>query len=145
MTEPVTKSLAEEVLRGDALAVSRAITHAENATSEGIALLKEIAPHVGQATRLGVTGPPGVGKSTLIDALAELLRKRGDGVGVVAVDPTSPFTGGALLGDRIRMSRIAEDIARWPGGSTFRWFREARHHWRMPKAPAIWRPGSAIR
>ncbi len=111
MTEPVTKSLAEEVLRGDALAVSRAITHAENATSEGIALLKEIAPHVGQATRLGVTGPPGVGKSTLIDALAELLRKRGDGVGVVAVDPTSPFTGGALLGDRIRMSRIAEDDA----------------------------------
>ncbi len=102
-------NLLEGVKKGDPLAVSRAISAAENGTAEGRELLDAIAPLVGRATRLGFTGPPGVGKSTTIDALVQLVRARGDRVGVIAVDPTSPFTGGALLGDRIRMGKSTED------------------------------------
>ena len=102
-------NLAEGVQSGEHLAISRAITAAENGTAEGRATLEAIAAHVGTARRVGVTGPPGVGKSTAVDALTTVLRKRGEKVGVIAVDPTSPFTGGALLGDRIRMNRMADD------------------------------------
>ncbi len=101
--------LGQGVLAGDPLAISRAITAAENGTPEGRRILEHIAPKIGNARRIGVTGPPGVGKSTAVDALTKVLRDRGERVGVIAVDPTSPFTGGALLGDRIRMNRMADD------------------------------------
>jgi len=102
-------NLLEGVKKGDPLAVSRAISAAENGAAEGRALLDSIAPLVGRAVRMGFTGPPGVGKSTTIDALVQVLRAGGERVGVIAVDPTSPFTGGALLGDRIRMGKSTED------------------------------------
>ena len=102
-------NLIDGVKKGDPLSVSRAITAAENGTPEGRALLDAIAPLVGRALRVGFTGPPGVGKSTTIDALVQVVRSKGERVGVIAVDPTSPFTGGALLGDRIRMGKSTED------------------------------------
>lgn len=102
-------NLLDGVKKGDPLAVSRAISAAENGTAEGRALLDAIAPLVGRAIRMGFTGPPGVGKSTTIDALVQVVRAKGERVGVIAVDPTSPFTGGALLGDRIRMGKSTED------------------------------------
>ena len=102
-------NLVDGVKKGDPLAVSRGISAAENGTPDGRALLDAIAPLVGRAVRMGFTGPPGVGKSTTIDALVQVLRSKGEKVGVIAVDPTSPFTGGALLGDRIRMGKSTED------------------------------------
>ncbi|HXG62299.1 MAG TPA: methylmalonyl Co-A mutase-associated GTPase MeaB [Planctomycetota bacterium] len=99
--------LADEVLRGDSLAVSKAISLVENGAPEGRALLDAIAPRVGRALRVGVTGPPGVGKSTTLDELSAAYRARGEKVGILAVDPTSPFTGGALLGDRVRMAKAS--------------------------------------
>lgn len=100
---------ASRILAGDRLAAARAITLVENGSQEAWSLMAELAPHLGKAHRLGLTGPPGAGKSTLVDALALEARCRGETVGVVAVDPSSPFTGGALLGDRVRMSRSLED------------------------------------
>jgi LAO/AO transport system kinase len=105
--------LADEVLRGDSLAVSKAISLVENGASEGRELLDAIAPRVGRALRVGLTGPPGVGKSTTLDELSAIYRARGEKVGILAVDPTSPFTGGALLGDRVRMAKAAS------GGDVF--------------------------
>ncbi len=87
-------------------ALARVISLVEDGTPEGIALLEALYPSTGRALRIGVTGPPGVGKSTLVGALAGQLRKHGPTVGVVAVDPTSSFSGGALLGDRVRMGDI---------------------------------------
>ena len=81
----------------------------EDRTSEGIDTLKELYPKTGKAYVIGVTGAPGSGKSTLIDKMVDIFRKEGKTVGIVAVDPSSPFTGGALLGDRIRMQRHATD------------------------------------
>jgi LAO/AO transport system kinase len=101
--------LVDDVLRGDALSLGRAISLVENGAPEGRAILDALAPRAGKALRIGLTGPPGVGKSTTVDELANLYRGRGEKVGVIAVDPTSPFTGGALLGDRVRMTKVAED------------------------------------
>jgi LAO/AO transport system kinase len=102
-------NLVDGVKKADPLSISRAISAAENGTPEGRTLLDAIGPLVGRAIRMGFTGPPGVGKSTTIDALVQVLRSKGEKVGVIAVDPTSPFTGGALLGDRIRMGKSTED------------------------------------
>lgn len=99
--DPVT--LAREILRGSPQAVARLISIVENRPTEAITVLRELHPHTGRAYVVGVTGPPGAGKSTLIAGLIGEVRRSDRRVGVVAVDPTSPFTGGAILGDRIRM------------------------------------------
>jgi LAO/AO transport system kinase len=96
-------TLASRVLRGDRRAVARAITKVENGDGDAAKLLDAIGKKTGRAFILGVTGPPGTGKSTLVDRLIAEYRKSGMKVGVIAVDPTSPITGGALLGDRVRM------------------------------------------
>jgi LAO/AO transport system kinase len=101
-------SLVEGVLQGDFLAISKAISLAESGSPEGRQVMDQIAPRVGPALRIGVTGPPGVGKSTTVDEMTAAYCKRGEKVAVIAVDPTSPFTGGALLGDRVRMVKAAE-------------------------------------
>ena len=93
----------QRIRNGDLRALSRAITAVENHTPESTALLKELFPHSGGAVLLGFTGAPGAGKSTLVDQVAHAYRKQGKSIGIVAVDPTSPFSGGAILGDRIRM------------------------------------------
>ena len=103
------EDLAAAVLRGDVRAVARAITAVENGHPEARALLSALFPHAGKSLIVGVTGPPGAGKSTLVDRMTALLRARGRTVGIVAVDPTSPFSGGAILGDRIRMQAHATD------------------------------------
>src|SRR5882672_6174097 len=100
--------LADDVLHGDFLSISRAISMVENGSPDARTVLDALAPRVGNAVRIGLTGPPGVGKSTTVDELTAVYLARGEQVAVVAVDPTSPFTGGALLGDRIRMSKMAE-------------------------------------
>ncbi len=99
----------ERLRAGDRAALARAITAVENETADAPALYAAIYPHLGKALVVGVTGPPGVGKSTLVDAYVDELRRRGATVGVVAVDPSSPVSGGAILGDRIRMGRHATD------------------------------------
>lgn len=101
--------LAAEVLAGSRRAVSRALTAVENDDAAAAAILARLHPHTGGARVIGITGPPGAGKSTLVDGLAKACRRRGETVGVIAVDPTSPFTGGAILGDRVRMGDLALD------------------------------------
>lgn len=93
------------ILRGDHGAIARAISAVENDTEAGRAIMRGIRPHLGRAHVLGITGPPGAGKSTLVGELIGEFTSRGKSVGVVAVDPSSPFSGGAVLGDRIRMER----------------------------------------
>jgi LAO/AO transport system kinase len=91
------------MLAGDRLALARLITRVENRMPDVAEIMRALQPHLGRAHVLGVTGPPGAGKSTLVDRLTARLRSEGLRVGVIAVDPSSPFTGGAVLGDRIRM------------------------------------------
>jgi len=100
---------AEQIRAGDVRAISRAITAVENQDPQAPDLLEQIFPFTGQAYVIGVTGAPGTGKSTLVDRLAAHYRGHGERVGIIAVDPTSPFTGGAVLGDRIRMQGHASD------------------------------------
>jgi len=98
-----------DILKGSPLAVSRVITWLENEDERAHALMKELYPHTGDAYIVGMTGSPGTGKSTLTDAITWQIRQKELTVGIIAVDPSSPFTGGALLGDRIRMSRHTQD------------------------------------
>ncbi|MFC4767448.1 methylmalonyl Co-A mutase-associated GTPase MeaB [Effusibacillus consociatus] len=101
--------LVNRIVNGDRRAVARAITMIENGSPEKHDVLKALHSYTGRAYLVGITGPPGAGKSTLTDQLLFLLRKQGLQVGVIAVDPTSPFTGGAILGDRVRMGSHALD------------------------------------
>jgi len=96
--------LLEGVRAGDRRALARAITLVENGDPVAYELIKELYPETGRGYAIGVTGPPGVGKSSLISALVRLVREEGTSVGVISVDPSSPFTKGALLGDRIRLA-----------------------------------------
>src|SRR5512136_1540986 len=102
-------SVVRQIIEGDIRAASRLMREIEDRTSEGLEALKELYPKTGKAYVIGVTGAPGSGKSTLIDKMVDIFRKEGKTVGIVAVDPTSPFSGGALLGDRIRMQRHSTD------------------------------------
>lgn len=102
-------SLAEQVLEGNIRAAARLMRDIDDGRQEAIEELKQLYPHTGSAFIIGITGPPGAGKSTLVDQLTASFRSRGKKVGVVAIDPTSPFTGGAILGDRIRMNRHSCD------------------------------------
>ncbi len=101
--------LAEKILRGDIRAASRLMRDIDDRMPNAMEELKKIYPKTGNAYIIGITGPPGSGKSTLVDKAVEILRKEGKTVGIIAVDPTSPFTGGAILGDRIRMQRHSVD------------------------------------
>ena len=98
------------MLAGDRRSIARAITLAENDSAEAQKLIAAIYPHTGRAHIIGLTGPGGAGKSTLADKIVREYRKKGKTVGVVAVDPSSPFTGGAFLGDRIRMQELSTDV-----------------------------------
>jgi GTPase len=101
--------LVDQLRAGDPRSLSRAISTVENRAPGWSELLKALFPHTGQARILGLTGPPGAGKSTLVDQLARHYRKQDRTVGIIAVDPTSPYTGGAILGDRIRMQEHFSD------------------------------------
>ncbi|CUH93981.1 putative GTPase PYRAB02490 [Propionispora sp. 2/2-37] len=101
--------IVKELLAGSRLALSRAITSVENEYENAIQIMRDLYPHTGNAYVIGITGPPGAGKSTLTDKLAREYRRRGKTVGIIAIDPTSPFSGGAILGDRIRMNELTMD------------------------------------
>jgi LAO/AO transport system kinase len=102
-------ALAAAVQAGDTRALARAISLVEDEAEQALPLLRALFPHAGRSLVVGVTGPPGAGKSSLVDRLTALLRAEGKTIGIVAVDPSSPFSGGAILGDRIRMQAHATD------------------------------------
>ncbi len=104
-----TNQWVEQVRAGDMRAISRAMTEIENRTGEAENLMRRLFPHTGNSYCIGITGAPGTGKSTLVDRMAAFYRAQKQTVGVIAVDPSSPFTGGAILGDRIRMQGHASD------------------------------------
>lgn len=107
--KPISVNLVEKLLSKDSIALAKLISHVENRAPGYQEVLDRVFAHTGRAYRIGITGPPGAGKSTLVDKLVPLLRAEQKTVGILACDPTSPFSGGALLGDRIRMRDIALD------------------------------------
>lgn len=102
-------SLLDRVIAGDPNAVARAISKVEDRAGEAAELMKQVFPRTGRALIIGITGAPGAGKSSLVDKLAAYYRAQGERVGIIAVDPSSPFSGGAILGDRIRMQTLSLD------------------------------------
>lgn len=105
----MTSELTEKVLTGDPRSIARAITAVENGGGHAAELMKAIFPQTGKATVIGITGAPGAGKSSLVDKLALHYKDQGEKVGIVCIDPSSPFSGGAILGDRIRMATLGLD------------------------------------
>lgn len=105
----IEQKFVERILSGERIAVARGISLVENEHPSATELLKALYPNTGKAYRIGITGPPGAGKSTITNKLAKLYRTQNKRVGIIAVDPTSPFTGGALLGDRVRMTDVELD------------------------------------
>jgi LAO/AO transport system kinase len=103
------RSLVDRIIAADSRAIARAISIVEDADEAAAALMKEIFPRTGSSLVIGITGAPGAGKSSLVDKLAMFYRQRGERVGIIAVDPSSPFSGGAILGDRIRMQALGLD------------------------------------
>ncbi len=101
--------IVEEILKHNRLALSKGITAVENEHDNAVEIMTKIYPHTGNAYVIGITGPPGAGKSTMTDKIAKEFRRRGKTVGIVAIDPTSPYSGGAILGDRIRMMDLVMD------------------------------------
>ncbi|PYS25398.1 MAG: methylmalonyl Co-A mutase-associated GTPase MeaB [Acidobacteria bacterium] len=102
-------SLVERIFTGEPNAVARAISKVEDGSSEAADLMKQVFARTGRALIIGITGAPGAGKSSLVDKLAAFYRAKGERVGIIAVDPSSPFSGGAILGDRIRMQALSLD------------------------------------
>lgn len=105
----IVSKLAEQIFAGNRVAIAKGISIVENEHPDSTAFLKKIFPYTNRAYRIGITGPPGAGKSTISNKLAKLYRAEKKRVGIIAVDPTSPFTGGALLGDRVRMTDVELD------------------------------------
>lgn len=105
----ISETLIKGLLANDRRSISRCISLTENDETQASDILKRISRKIGKAHRIGITGPPGAGKSTITNQLTKLLRHKKFTVGIIAVDPTSPFTGGALLGDRVRMTEIGND------------------------------------
>jgi LAO/AO transport system kinase len=105
----ISLPLIDRVAAGEPTAVARAISKVEDGSTDSAELMKQVFPLTGRALIIGITGSPGAGKSSLVDKLAGFYRKRGERVGIIAVDPSSPFSGGAILGDRIRMQTLALD------------------------------------
>ncbi len=101
--------LIDKLLQGDPRSIARSITAVENGADNASELMKAVFPHTGRATIIGITGAPGAGKSSLVDKLALFYKNNGDRVGIICVDPSSPFSGGAILGDRIRMATLGLD------------------------------------
>jgi LAO/AO transport system kinase len=104
-----SQNAVEKLLAGETRAVARAITAVENGAASAAELMKAVYPHTGKALVVGITGAPGAGKSSLVDKLAMHYRDKGERIGIICVDPSSPFSGGAILGDRIRMSTLGLD------------------------------------
>jgi LAO/AO transport system kinase len=104
-----SESLIDRIAAGEPNAVARAISKVEDGAADVPELMQQLFPRTGRALIVGITGAPGAGKSTLVDKLAAFYRKSGERVGIIAVDPSSPFSGGAILGDRIRMQTLALD------------------------------------
>ena len=105
----LVENWAAQIGAGDVRAISRAVSAIENRSPEAEEILRQLFPHTGRAFRIGITGAPRDGKSTLVDRLAGHYRTENKTVGIIAVDPSSPFTGGAILGDRVRMQGHAGD------------------------------------
>ena len=105
----MSQPLIDRVAAGEPNAIARAISKVEDGSADSSELMKQIFPRTGRALTIGITGSPGAGKSTLVDKLAAFYRKGGERVGIIAVDPSSPFSGGAILGDRIRMQSLSLD------------------------------------
>src|SRR5687768_7006230 len=103
------RDFAEKIFSGDPRSVARAITAVENGAENAAELMKAVFPHTGNALIIGITGAPGAGKSSLVDKLALFYKDKGERIGIVCVDPSSPFSGGAILGDRIRMATLGLD------------------------------------
>ena len=125
---------ARKIREGDARALARAATGVENREPAALDTLRGLAPFAGRARIVGITGPPGAGKSTLVDALARAIRQQGKTLAIIAVDPTSSISGGALLGDRIRMQQHHADQ-----GILFAPWRRAAAAAAWPAPPPIWR------
>lgn len=104
-----SSELIERVFQGEPRAIARAITAVENGTADSAGLMKSVYPKTGNALVIGITGSPGAGKSSLVDKLAAFYKEKGEKIGIICVDPSSPFSGGAILGDRIRMATLGLD------------------------------------